>query len=512
MTLKGINMLEGLDRGATAKRMQAKNTVNNQMTDEQETITRQHAIEAEQAILGAILSNNDSYHEIGDLVTAEQFYEPLHGDLFEAIGARINRGSVADPVNIARGFAEDARLVEVGGASYLAHMAGMVISYRHLRDYAGEIVATWRRRKLHDIASDIIDLSNRSTTEVAEEDLQNEVEALMADWSDTGQARNTIMSLKDAADIAMDEMHKASKGGIVGIPSDLEDLDTLIGGFKGGELYVMAGRPGMGKSAVGASIALGAALSGHGVGYFALEMTKTQVTNRILADLAHRKGGRVPYEDIENGHLNGGQFSTLQDALREVDGLPLMVDDMLGRTVASIQSAARIMDRRLKKQGSRLSMIVVDHMSIIRPTGQYRGNKVAEMGQISFDLKRMARTMDIPVLALSQLNRMVEGRDDKRPRLSDLRESGAIEQDADIVFGVYRPVYYHLKERPKAHEPGYLDWEAEYESCKDVLDLMCLKRRQGREKDLRLWVDIGCNAIRCTAPTRQEQSTMTFGG
>jgi replicative DNA helicase len=446
-----------------------------------------HNMEAEQSFLAALLADNRVYERVSEILTAEHFADPVHGRIFAAARKMIERGEPADVVTLFRLFDKDPALKEIGGGKqYLTKLASSVVTIINATDYARQIAELAARRALLAVGQDIvadavaedIDRPAAKRIEEAEQRLFDIAERRGL-GGDQGPAH--IAAANARAIEAAERVYKAN-GTILGVPSGLIDLDRTLGGFHDTDLVVIAGRPGMGKSALAANIAEGAALAGKRALYVSLEMSADQLSARFMA----RRTG-VSADRQRKGPLTGGDMERLIAAQRELDRLPIEIDDEPAAAVAQLRSRAR----RLMRRGG-LALIVVDYLQ--QMVDGRAENRVQEISKITRDLKVLAKQLGVPVIALSQLSRAVEAREDKRPMLSDLRESGSIEQDADIVIFVYRDEYYLKKAEPQQRTGEGQDafanrlssWNTRMEAVRGIGEAIIAKNRHGPERTVRL--------------------------
>ena len=414
-------------------------------------------VQAEQALLGALLANNKAYERVSEFLAPEHFADPIHGRIFQAITRRVEAGQLADAVTLKAEFEHSGILEEVGGTPYLAQLLTAMVGIINAGEYGRAVHDTWLRRQLIDIGETVVnnafgadaELGGSQQIEAAEQALFQ----LAADGGGNGGFVTFERALTDA--ILGAERAFRRSGHVSGLTTGLRDLDTKMGGLHPSDLLILAGRPGMGKTALATKIAYGAAkalqaearardphaLPRAQVAVFSLEMSAEQLATRLLSEEAQISGDR-----IRRGDIGQKDFDKFVQVSRDIAALPIQIDD----TPAITMSALRTRCRRLKRTNG-LALVVVDYLQLMRPAAGTRPeNRVLEISQITQGLKAIAKELAVPELALSQLSRQVENRDDKRPQLSDLRESGTIEQDADAVMFVYRDEYY-LAQMGKAH-------------------------------------------------------------
>jgi replicative DNA helicase len=439
-----------------------------------------HNDEAEMALLGAMLHNNRAFERVADFLKPEHFSSRVHGRIFEAIGKLIDRGLIADPITLKQYFEADADLTEIGGYAYLMRLAGSVASIVNAEDYGRTVHDLHLRRQLISLGEDMVndayrdDLDNEagSQIEVAEQRLFN--------LASTGEIESGLQEFSVALKASIDAANAAFRreGQLAGVPSGFTDLDKLLGGLHPSDLLILAGRPSMGKTALATNIAFHAARTvedtdanrNHIVAFFSLEMAAEQLATRILAEQT-----AIPSERIRRGELSNDDFERLVVVSQELERLPLYIDDTPALTIAALRTRAR----RLKRSPG-LSMIVVDYLQLMHGTNSARNeNRVQELSEITRGLKTVAKELNVPVVALSQLSRAVENREDKRPQLADLRESGSIEQDADVVMFVYRDEYYLARKEPREGTPEHVTWQEEMEKVHKLAEVIIGKQRHG---------------------------------
>ena len=411
-----------------------------------------HNIEAEQQLLGAILTNNEIYDRVAQIIKPQHFYEPVHERIYALAEQRIAANMLASPVTLKPFLADDEGLKELGGAAYLARLAGAAISSFAARDYANMIYEMHQRRELIKLGAEIGDRAGRLEAKDTPGEQIVAAEQALYKLAETGAAttgfQSFLSAVKDAVAVANAAYQR--DGGLAGISTGLIDLDQKLGGLHRSDLLILAGRPSMGKTSLATNIAFNiakaykrgklhdgteGAVNGGVVGFYSLEMSAEQLAARILSEASE-----VPSEQIRRGDMTEAEFRRFVDAAKALESCPLFIDDTPALPIAQLAARAR----RLKREHG-LDALFVDYLQLVRGTAENRVNEIAE---ISMGLKAIAKELNIPVVALSQLSRQVENRDDKRPQLSDLRESGSIEQDADVVMFVFREEYYAEREKP----------------------------------------------------------------
>ena len=446
-----------------------------------------HNIEAEQQLLGAILTNNDVYDRISSLVNPVHFFDPVHQRIFEIATARIVKNALASPVTLKPFLEDDQGLKELGGPAYLVRLAGAAISAYAARDYAQMIYDLAVRRELIGLGRDISARAAKVDVDSEPKEQITEAEQRLYALGEQGQAERGFQSFLKAVTDAVNMANAAYQrdGGLAGISTGLTDLDKKLGGLHPSDLLILAGRPSMGKTSLATNIAFNIArahrrglrpdgstgsVEGGVVGFFSLEMSAEQLAARILSEAAE-----VPSEQIRRGDMTEHEFRRFVEAAKALEACPLFIDDTPALPIAQVAARAR----RLKRtQG--LDVLIVDYLQLLRGSSKGSENRVQEVSEITQGLKAIAKELNIPVIALSQLSRQVENRDDKRPQLSDLRESGSIEQDADVVMFVYRDEYYREREKPGDHELDKMAaWQAVMEKVHGRAEVIIGKQRHG---------------------------------
>lgn len=427
-----------------------------------------HSIEAEQALLGVILWENEALWQVAGWLRAEHFYDPTHGRLFERAASMIQAGKLADVVKLKAFAEEDEGLKELGGGGYLLDLVREAPEPVTIKDYADMVVGLSQRRAL--IAACQSGVAKARAEDGDEPDAI--VEAVSSELFKLAETKASggLESFADAMDewIAMAEAAYKSGKGISGVPTGLRSLDTKLGGLAPSDLIILAGRPSMGKSALALNIAINAAKAGHSVGLFSLEMSAAQLAGRQLAAWTG-----ISTQDARSGNMGAAQAAEMRSARERMASLPLRIDDTGGISPSSLTARCRRM-----KRTHGLDLIIIDYLQLMRIPSS-RENRVQEVSEITAALKTLAKELNVPVLALSQLSRQVEQREDKRPQLSDLRESGSIEQDADVVMFCYREAYYHERLEPKAGTEEWLAWEDTMKDIANQAEVIIGKQRHG---------------------------------
>jgi len=450
-----------------------------------ETEVLPHNIEAEQQLLGAILTNNDVFDRISSLVKAEHFFDPVHQRIFEIAAARIQKNALASPVTLKAFLEDDAGLKELGGPAYLVRLAGAAISAYAARDYAQMVYDLAVRRELIQLGRDIAAMAAKVEVASEPKDQIIEAEQRLYKLGEQGVAERGFQSFLKAVTDAVNVANAAYQrdGGLAGISTGLIDMDKKLGGLHPSDLLILAGRPSMGKTSLATNIAFNMAkahkrgrlpdgtegsIEGGVVGFFSLEMSAEQLAARILSEAAE-----VPSEQIRRGDMTEQEFRRFVEAAKALEACPLYIDDTPALPISQVAARAR----RLKRTHG-LDVLIVDYLQLLK--GSSKDNRVQEVSEITQGLKAIAKELNIPVIALSQLSRAVESRDDKRPQLSDLRESGSIEQDADVVMFVFREEYYREREKPGDHELEKMaQWQALMESVHGKAEVIIGKQRHG---------------------------------
>lgn len=448
--------------------------------------TMPHSIEAEQQLLGAILTNNDVYDRVASLIGPQHFYDPVHARIYETAAARIAKGNLASPVTLKTFLEEDEGLKELGGPAYLTRLAGAAISAFAARDYAQMIYDMAIRRELIGLGHEIVGKAVRAEVDAEPRDQIVEAEQKLYKLSEQGQSETGFQSFLRAVTDAVNVANAAYQrdGGLAGVSTGLVDMDKKLGGLHKSDLLILAGRPSMGKTSLATNIAFNiakaykrgelpdgsdGAVEGGVVGFYSLEMSAEQLAARVLSEASE-----VPSEQIRRGDMTEAEFRRFVEAAKTLESCPLYIDDTPALPISQLAARAR----RLKRTHG-LDVLIVDYLQLVRPASA-KDSRVNEVSEITQGLKAIAKELDIPVIALSQLSRQVESRDDKRPQLSDLRESGSIEQDADVVMFVFREEYYVEREKPSDEKLEEMAaWQERMERLHGRAEVIIGKQRHG---------------------------------
>jgi replicative DNA helicase len=444
-------------------------------------------IEAEQALLGAILVNNDAYYRVSDFLKPSHFYEPLHRKIYEVAGELIRMGKMANPVTIKTFLPADGKVGDMTVAHYLARIAAEAVTVINAADYGRAIYDLATRRALITVGEDMVNIAYDAPVDMAPSAQIEDAERRLFELAETGRYDGGFESFGDAVRTAIDMAAAAYQrdGHLSGVATGLRDLDARMGGLQPSDLIIIAGRPGMGKTSLATNIAFNIAeayvpaqqadgsfkaANGGVIGFFSLEMSGEQLATRIISEQAE-----VPSSKIRRGDLTEADFEKLVACTQTLQKIPLYIDQTGGIAIAQLAARAR----RLKRQRG-LDVIVIDYIQLMQgSSAKSSQNRVQEITEITTGLKALAKELSVPIIALSQLSRQVESRDDKRPQLSDLRESGSIEQDADVVMFVYREEYYLKNKEPKAGTIEYTQWENDMNEARGKAEVIIAKQRHG---------------------------------
>ena len=434
-------------------------------------------IDAETSLIGSVLVNNDIIDEISNIVNPNKFFDPVHRKIYEVIENLNNKGMIANPITLKNYFEKDSGLNEVGGVDYLVKLTRFSSSVRQAIDYAKIIHEMYVKRELINISENINEEIQEDNLDKTSENIIEDAEKSLFDLAERGNFSQTFLKFNQALDQTIEMATLAMKNdqGIVGVPTGLTDLDDKLGGLHKSDLVIIAGRPSMGKTALATNIAYYAAkniqenVQKGSVAFFSLEMSSEQLSTRILSEQA-----RIQSDYIRRGKATEEQLNRYIETSRDIYDLPLYIDETPAITISSLSNRAR----RIKRLFG-LNLIVVDYIQLMRTNSKRNDGRVQEISEITQGLKALAKELGVPVLALSQLSRAVEQRDDKIPQLSDLRESGSIEQDADVVMFVYREEYYLEKKQPKLGSIEHAEWQSKMNDINGLAQIIIGKQRHG---------------------------------
>jgi replicative DNA helicase len=443
-------------------------------------------IEAEQALLGALLYDNAAFERLGDHLQARHFFEPFHQRLFQAVETQIRKGQLAEPILLAEQFARDPAFEELGGIRYLADLVDRAPPAANAPDYARAVYDLALRRDLIRIGGEIATVAQQGDAELDARDQIEQAEQQLYQLAETGGVSSGFVPFADALQgaLAMAAEAHSRDGGLAGLSTGLADLDQKIGGMHPSDLVILAARPSMGKTSLACNIAFDVArnyawepqpdgsrktVRGGVVAFFSLEMSSEQLAMRLLAETSGVSGDR-----LRKGEIDALEFGRVRDAALEIQEAPLYIDATGGLSLAKLTARAR----RLKRMMG-LDLVIVDYLQLITTGAGGPDNRVQEVSMITQGLKALAKELQVPVLALSQLSRQVENREDKKPQLSDLRESGSIEQDADMVMFVYRESYYLSRLEPREGTEEHFKWQEQMDQVRGLAEIIIGKQRHG---------------------------------
>src|SRR5436853_2766860 len=449
--------------------------------------TAPHNIEAEQSLLGAVLVNNEALYRVSDFLEPTHFFEPIHQQIFDIARSLIRTGKLASPVTLKTFLPADVDIAGLTPPQYLARLAAEATTIINAADYGRAIYDLAVRRDLIQIGEDMVNVAYDAPVDFAPREQIEDAERRLYDLAEVGRYGGGFQKFETALTTAVDMAARAyqREGKLSGLATGLTDLDAKMGGLQASDLIIIAGRPGMGKTALATNVADNVARAWRGevrpdghidtvnggiVGFFSLEMSAEQLATRIIAEQSG-----IASSTIRRGGINEQDFERIKDVAIELQHLPFFIDETGGLTVAQLAARAR----RLKRQKG-LNLLVIDYIQLLQgSTRRALEGRVQEVTEITTSLKALAKELNVPVLALSQLSRQVENRDDKRPQLSDLRESGSIEQDADVVLFLFREEYYLKNKEPRAGTEEHFKWQAEMDAVHGKAEIIIGKQRHG---------------------------------
>ena len=431
-------------------------------------------IEAEQSVIGSILVSNEIFDEINMIVTSKNFYDPMHQKIFGAIEKLIYSGMLANPITLKNYFEKEKD--EINVPDYLIKITKFSTSSRQTIEYSKLIYDLFVKRELIKISENIIDTAKLNDLDHDGKSIIENFEKSLFDLAEKGSFSSSLIKFDEAMKMTIEMASNAYKNeeGIVGVPTGLTDLDDRLGGLHKSDLLIIAGRPSMGKTALATNIAFNAAkkIQEEGrkstIAFFSLEMSSEQLSTRILAEQS-----RIKSNDIRRGRISEEQFDKFIETSKNISELPLYIDETPAISIAALSNRAR----RIKRLYG-LDMVVVDYIQLMR-AANFKDGRVQEISEITQGLKALAKELSVPVLALSQLSRAVEQRDDKKPQLSDLRESGSIEQDADVVMFVFREAYYLERKEPQPATVEHAEWQSKMNDVANRAEIIIGKQRHG---------------------------------
>ena len=434
-------------------------------------------IEAEQALIGSILVSNDIYDEIATLIDSNKFHDPIHVKIFETIEKLIAKGLLANPITLKNYFENNEGLKELGGQEYIIKITKFSGSLKQAIDYANIVHEMHVRRELIKISESVLNEASNNEVATAGELIIQNAEKSLFELAERGHFSRSFLKFDNALKQTIEMAKNAyqNEEGIVGVPTGLSELDAKLGGMHKQDLVIIAGRPSMGKTALATNIAFHAAKNiekkekKSTVAFFSLEMSSEQLATRILSEQS-----RIKSNDIRRGKVAENEFEKFIETSKNISDLPLYIDETPAITISAISNRSR----RIKRLFG-LDLVVVDYIQLMRSGNNKNEGRVQEISEITQGLKALAKELNVPVLALSQLSRAVEQRDDKKPQLSDLRESGSIEQDADVVMFVYREAYYLERKEPTLGSVEHAEWQQKMDEISRVADIMIGKQRHG---------------------------------
>jgi replicative DNA helicase len=449
--------------------------------------TSPHNIEVEQALLGAVLVNNEAFYRVSDFLNPDHFFEPIHQKIYELAGGLVRAGKIATPVTLKTFLPADLDVAGLTASQYLARLAAEATTVINAEDYGRTIYDLALRRALIGIGEEMVNEAYDAAVDSSPRDQIEAAERNLYELAETGRYDGGFQRFAQALTTAVDMAARAYQrdGRLSGLATGLRDLDRMMGGLQSSDLVIIAGRPGMGKTALATNIAYNIARAWRGevrpdgrivaanggiVGFFSLEMSAEQLATRIISEQTE-----IPSYRIRRGEIDPPDFDRIAEAAREMETTPLYIDETGGLSIAQLAARAR----RLKRQRG-LDVMVVDYIQLLQGSSRRAvEGRVQEVTEITTNLKALAKELNVPILALSQLSRQVESREDKRPQLSDLRESGSIEQDADVVMFVFREEYYLKNREPRAGTEEFFKWQADMEAVHGRAEVIIGKQRHG---------------------------------
>ena len=440
-----------------------------------DTIELPNNIEAEQSVIGSLLISNEIFDDLTNLISSKNFYDPMHQKIFLAIEKLIYSGTIANPITLKNYFENEKDKLNI--PEYLVKITKFSTSVRQAIEYSKIIYDLYVRRQLIKISDNIRDEAKLNDIDTNGQKIIEDSEKQLFDLAEKGSFNSSFVKFENALKMTIEMASNAYKneGGIVGVPTGLTDLDDKLGGLHKSDLIIIAGRPSMGKTALATNIAFNASkkIQEEGekstIAFFSLEMSSEQLSTRILAEQS-----KIRSNDIRRGKISEDQFDKFIETSKNISELPLFIDETPAISIAALSNRAR----RIKRTYG-LDMVVVDYIQLMTANNSRKDGRVQEISEITQGLKALAKELSVPVLALSQLSRQVEQRDNNKPQLADLRESGSIEQDADVVMFVYREAYYLERKEPRPATVEYAEWQAKMSEVSNMAEIIIGKQRHG---------------------------------
>ena len=440
-----------------------------------DTIELPNNIEAEQSVIGSLLISNEIFDDLSNLISSKNFYDPMHQKIFLAIEKLIYSGTIANPITLKNYFENEKDKLNI--PEYLVKITKFSTSVRQAIEYSKIIYDLYVRRQLIKISDNIRDEAKLNDIDTNGQKIIEDSEKQLFDLAEKGSFNSSFVKFENALKMTIEMASNAYKneGGIVGVPTGLTDLDDKLGGLHKSDLIIIAGRPSMGKTALATNIAFNASkkIQEEGekstIAFFSLEMSSEQLSTRILAEQS-----KIRSNDIRRGKISEDQFDKFIETSKNISELPLFIDETPAISIAALSNRAR----RIKRTYG-LDMVVVDYIQLMTANNSRKDGRVQEISEITQGLKALAKELSVPVLALSQLSRQVEQRDNNKPQLADLRESGSIEQDADVVMFVYREAYYLERKEPRPATVEYAEWQAKMSEVSNMAEIIIGKQRHG---------------------------------
>ncbi|MGI4776344.1 MAG: replicative DNA helicase [Janthinobacterium lividum] len=447
-------------------------------------------VQAEQMLLGAVLINPELLNQVTEFLRSEHFYEKIHQSIYNSIEVITEKGFTATPVTLKSMLDKQQSFQEIGGTEYLNKLATLAMMVINPYDYGRIIYDLAVKRNLIQIGEDIVNVAYNSTMENDSTQQIEQAEHKLYNLASEGISEKGFIKINDSISDSLKSIDRAMKSSdhVIGISTGLTELDTKLSGWHNSDLVIIAGRPSMGKTAFAINFALNACKSLQtknkdkdsvpSIGFFSLEMSSEQLASRLLSIYT-----KVDSSALRSGKVSEEHYNDLRRAANEISNLPFFIDDTPALSISAIRTRARKLKRK-----SNLGMLFIDYLQLIKGSGRL-DNRVLEISEITQGLKAIAKELNIPVIALSQLSRAVEQRDDKRPMLSDLRESGSIEQDADIVMFLYREEYYLSRKEPAPGDAKHAEWQSKLDEVHNIADIIVAKHRNGPVGNVQIFYD-----------------------